>query len=655
MKGTILSFLNVFRSDATGEMNIKLPDNGNECEQFSMSSQTSDECVPPNEIETICTQTKGVSLLIKSSFELIKEAIKSVSQLIKKKQTPDISVIDDSVYQNVSEPSLINDTIIDGDMDLFFKSILNQAQANLALSENINDVANIFKQAEELIGKADFVIAIMISYIREEKLWKRYNYNSIDDFLKDLPSVCKVSRQTFNNAAQAGDIIRYLSSLHPEAIVQGLNFSLTPALLYRNYSKLKFLYRIFYIWNIRITNEVMINFRDMTYRNFESFIKEYEAQNQEEISRNGKKIKESSQEKSKSHKNKKEEAVVPELTEAKAKIYREIRLGHSIGYLFTSNSEFTESVVRFLLDARKHKYEEIWKYSRSPSELFMKDNPDLCLNDLNWAEFFPGDLRSTTETLTNLISIDLAPHDIKNALAKSFKTKAELTLAQAFLIFRMENDSKLHASVKKYLYEHKITHQFNTVMDFAINVLDIEVSKYKWLKRIGESIPLLIKLKGKVHLTSDGFLEKLSYLKTAIQRHPLNHELVIEALNNVSAKRFREFARNKQDTLLNDPISIKDYLKAKPFIDELLLYQADGKSISIIGLLGEDEQIKLNNINRALEEDYERIMKLYPGIAWDSIFEVKPTVEIETSCLNNTELTIHDSNLAIKDNQLKVA
>ena len=554
--------------------------------------------------------------------------------------TDDISIKETSIhYSSVPEDlasQTENNATIDGDMDLFLKSILSQTQAKLAFSENIHDVANVFKQAEELIGKADFVVAIMISYIREERLWKRYGYASMNRFLDDLPGVCKVSRQTFNNAAQAGDVIRYLSSLHPKSVVKGLDFSLTPALLYRNYSKMKFLYRIFYVWNMYITNEVLVNFRDMTYRDFENFIKDYEVQNKAEIERNGKRIKKPSQKKAHVSQSDPQQGVIPELTEVEVTICREIKLGHIVGYLFNATPACAESVVRFLSDARQHKYDEIWNGFYPPSDIYYKNSPATYLCDMDWAELFPGCLIRTVARLTSLC-LDLAPHEIKNALKNAFKTRTELTLAQAFLINRMENVPALFESLEQFILQHQIERKHSLVMDFAINILDIEVSKYKWLKRLGDNMVFLSKLKGKVHLASGGFLEKLSYLKTAIDHHPSNLGLVVDALNTASAKRFRKFARNKHDNLSSDPISMRDYLKAKPFIEELRSYQAEGKSISLIGLHTEGEWSQLYGIDRALEHNNEHMRKYYPGIVWDSITKVEGIVEAVSSNEENNE------------------
>ena len=549
----------------------------------------------------------------------------------------DVPISEALVHNDIIVPLLSdNDAIINGDMDLFLKSILNQLQVKLALSEDINDVEVVFKQIDENIGKTEFIAAVMISYIHDERLWFRYGYPSMDKFLDDLPGVCKITRQTFTNAAQAGMVIRYLSSPNPIITGSGLGFELTPASLHKNYSKIKFLYRILFVWGMYLSEEVLVNFLNMTYRDFENFMKEYEVKYQPESEKLGKCSRASSERSSKTSRPKPQPVTPPELNEQETTICREIRQGHVISYLFSTDPACAESVVQFLDNARKLEYHRIWKRYHSPSEVFYKDSPNTYLSDMDWAELFPGCLIRSVARLTDLC-LDLAPHEVKNTLMNAFKTQTELTLAQAVLISRMENGA-LHQSVRDYLHEHQIAHQHNPVMDFAINALDISISRYKWLKRIGETLPFLAKLKGKVLFTSEGFLEKLSYLRTAIDRHSYDLGLVVDALNTTTVKRFREFASDMHDNLSNDPITMKEYENAKPFIEKMRSLHAGGKSVSIIGLQSEGEQTWIDSVNRAMEHGNEHLQKRYPGIVWDSNFHVEHSLKLVSGSSENKVL-----------------
>jgi len=251
-----------------------------------------------------------------------------------------ISVNEMPVINGKTTPDVLsfipaNEAIIDGDMDGYIKTILNQVSAKLALAEDINDVADAFRQIDERIGKAEFVISVMISVIREEKRWKKFGYTSMNSFLDDLSGTCKMSRQTFTNAAQTGQVIRYLSGLLTKSALK-LEINLTPAFFYRNYAKVKFLYRIMFVWRLSITNEILVNFRDMTFRNFEIYMRDFEEQNQAEIDRRKKSSAKASKKKDGKRRPKPKKGEPPKLCGNDQRIYREIRLGHSIGFVFNS-------------------------------------------------------------------------------------------------------------------------------------------------------------------------------------------------------------------------------------------------------------------------------------------------------------------------------
>ena len=547
-------------------------------------------------------------------------------------------------------------------MEVFVNTILDQALAKLALSKDINDVVEAFKAIDERLMKAEFVMAVMISHIQDERLWQRFGYSSLSKFLDDLPDVCKVSRQVFTNAANAGKVIRHLSSLLVEPTLQP-EFKLTHAVFYRNFTKLQFLYRMMFVWRMPLTNEVLVNFRDMTYRNFESFMNEYEVKNRAVIARIGKLSQKllqeaaqkpnqkPSQEAAQTKRPKPQPAGVPEINDTEAAICRELRLGRGIGYLASSDPLCAESVRKYLHAERIRLYNETWRGFCALSEIRYNDQPDICLSEMDWAELLPGTLSGSVARLTGLLETGLAPREVKDAFAETFKTRTELTLAQAHIIYRMENDPDLFQSVKDYLLRHLVENRNKSpVMSFASHVFGIEEPRFKMLKRIGSGLSDLADMcrdpdiKGKVRYTAEGFLEKLSYLATAKKNHAPNYRLIADALNTVSAKRFRKFANNRGDDLTDEPITLKDYQAAKPFIDKLQVYQAAGKSISIIGLQLENEQVWLDSINRAMEIGEKQLKKFYPDIVWDPQFHVEYAAgngseggENEQGCLNLAE------------------
>ena len=570
-------------------------------------------------------------------------------------KTEDVSINETSIHDRIIVPDALalipdDDAIIDGNLDRFFKTFLEKAQVRLAVSKNIQDVVDVFKQLDERIGKAEFVIAVMIGFIKSNELWKRYGYSSMNKFLDDLPSVCRVSRQTFTIAAQIGELIAFISRTG-----DCYNLNITPSSLHRNYSKVKFLYRMYFVWRIPPDAEVFANFRDMTYRDFEAFMKDYEVKHQDLISRWGEKKRKPSKKTAQANQPKPlkpQPDEIPDITREETEICQEIRLGHVISFLSSSNPASAESVVQFLKDARQRAYDRVWGGYRLPSEIYL-GNQDVPVSEMDWADIVPESLYHTVVGLHHLLHDDLAPHDIKNAFVKSFRTRAELTLAQAYLMYRMENDPKLKESLLQYLAQYGIGVQSeNPVMDFALNVLGVEESRYKWLKRMGNSLPYLVKLKGRVSFTSEGFLEKLSYLKTAIETHVNDLELVVDALNTVSAKRFRKFASNKYDDL-SDPITLEDYRRAKPFIERLRSYQAEGKSMSIIGLLSKDEQGWIDNINQAMQVGYERMRDFYPGVIWDSNFKVESVTTVGSESNENKPGIVISAEEAFKEELLQ--
>jgi len=573
------------------------------------------------------------------------------------KQHPNQATMDNAkVASQVSSFNQSNERFNNGDVDAFINATLDDITAKLVLSQNIDDIAEAFKRIDERMGKAEFVIAIMTAVILENKLWKRCGYSSMSRFLNDLSGICKVTRQTFYNAAQAGQIIRCLSCYNPKAIVHDLDFSLAPAFFYKNYAKVKFLYRIFYVWNQPLTNEILLNFRDMTFREFENFMKVYEERNKAAIDKEAKLRGKRLQQKSKVQNPKPSNIEIPKLIGQDIEIYREVRLGHIVGYVFSNDPVCIESIKKFLNETSKREDEKLNKNYFNASELFDISENNKSFAEGDWAELDPNNSYLSVGFLENAL-LKLSPQAIKNAFEEKFKTKSELTLAQAYLLLRISEEQKLRDALNCYLKQHEIKFQSDPVKDFFIIVLGIGDSQYKWLKRISEGLSLLgIFKEDAICFTSEGFLEKLSYLPTARKNHPLDLKLTAYALNTLSVKRFRDFARNKDDNLSQDPIALKDYLKAKPFIDKLHSYQSEGKSVTIIGLKSELEQNWLERINQAMENGSEYQRKRYPGIVWDSTFQVENAIEtsLETGG-NEQELLNQDEKVIEVDLQQDVS
>ena len=515
---------------------------------------------------------------------------------------------------------------------MLIKRVLDYSYSELAFSDSISDVLKAFKQLSLLIGKIDFVFAILFSVMYEEKVWIRYGFNSLDSLLNCLPNVYRISRQTFINFSMAGKMIRYFS-ISPQIIISDTIHCFTLSLFHRNYSKLKFLYRIHYIWKLDITYEIMLNFRDMTYREFNNFVKEYKKINKNKINeRYHRKSFLSKQEKELNYFLNGRPFIVDKLIGLEFEIYKEVRLGHIVGCIYSSNLEFINSVIKYLQDInRKHNVHilnlnhdyRLKTYFRS-KEIFYEDQSDKPLCDVDWADFGPDDFKLTVQNIENIVA-DLNPLELKKAVIDKFQNKTELILAQASLIYLIEHNTELHSSIYDYYIKHNITRQFTLEKDFAIKILDLKLSRYKWLKRIGNSIPYLKQLKCVVNFTGN-FLDKLSNLKTVFFYHTENPKLITDAFVIASAKRFRKFAYDRND-LLDDLITRTDYRKAKPILKEVRNCQREKMPITVITLQSEQQINLLNDINLGIKTKDRDIIKKYPEINWESILNLNPILD----------------------------
>ena len=534
---------------------------------------------------------------------------------------------------NISE---INDSIIDEDIYALIRNVFDYTHFTLACSDDINDVLNAFRHITELIGETDFLLAVMFSVIYEDKLWIKYGFKSLDSFLDSLPSAYRISRQTFINTAMAGKTIRYFAEWPNIEQSLGLDFKLTPKLFHRNYSKIKLLYRLYHVCKLPITNEIMVNFRDMTYRKFEIFVDEY-------IEKNKKLIKRRHYHRSFLEKQDKEfrqflygRSFNPiMLTEQNKEVYEEAIKGHIVDFIYSTNSIFIDSVLKYLQEAYKKDYEHLCRDTIPSNELFYDDDqPDKPLSDFDWANFVPDNLILTIEKIVD-INYDLKPYELRKAIIDKFKSKTELTIALALLIYLIEHNSKLHDSIYEYFIKNKMERKSTLEIDFAIYVLDLKLSRYKWLKRIGNSIPYLKLLININEFSCGNFLDKLSNLKTAFDNHSENHAQINFAFVYLTAKRFRRFAYDKNDDLSIDVINKKEYYRVKHILSKLNACLDCGIPITAITLQSEKQRDWLKDINFAIREKDLKIMRNYPEIDWNAEFQTEFEIEkIEEAVYN---------------------
>jgi hypothetical protein len=520
--------------------------------------------------------------------------------------------------------SKINEGVIDEDICKVIEGVLDYTHLTLAFSDDITDVLIVFRHITERLGEIDFLLAIMFSAIYEDRLWIKYGFESLDSFLDNLPSVYRISRQTFINTSIAGKMIRYFATGLLTEQSLGLDFKLTPKLFHRNYSKIKLLYRIHFICELPITNEIMVNFRDMTYREFEIFVNKY-------IESNEKWIKHRYYHKSFLAKQNKELSKFlygrpfrhNNLTEQNIELYIEAGKGRIVGFINSTNPVLVDSVIKYLQDAYKKDHDRLCQDTYSSNEIFYGDDQqDKPLSDVDWADFVPDNLILTIQNVVDINS-DLRPDELRKAIIDKFKNKTELTIALALLIYLIEHNTKLHDSICEYFIKNKIERKSTLETDFAIFVLDLKLSRYKWLKRIGNSISYLKLLKNVVNFTNGNFLDKLSNLKTAFDNHPENPDNIDKAFGYLTAKRFRKFAYDKNDNLSIDVINRRDYLKIKPILNRLNICQVTGGAITVITLQSEKQRDWLKDINLAIAAKDIKIMENYPEINWNAEFQAE--------------------------------
>ena len=531
----------------------------------------------------------------------------------------DTAIISDST-STITENK---ENIFDEEIKIVIQRVLDYTHSKYIHSDNISDFLIIFKHTKELIGKLDFLCSILFYNINEEKLYKKWGFKSIEKFLDSLPSLYRVSRQTFYNMTLVGKMICYFSIWHNDSI---LEFKLTPKLFHCNYSKIKLLYRIHYIYKLDITNEIMVKFRDLSYRDFEIFANAYMELNATRKKRYYHKRFLSKQNKELLHFLRARPVNPPTLDGVCLEIYNEAKLGHEVDYISSANPIFIDSVLKYLKDAYNIEEDNKNQNTYSSSKIFYEGKEEISLDKTDWADFIPDDLNLTIRNISDIV-IDLKPHELREAIIKNRENKIELVLAQASLIYLIEHNIKIHESICEFFKKNNIECNSTLEMDFATKILDFNKSYYKWLKRIGHSIPYLKQLTSIVILSDGDFLDKLSYLKTAFHYHGESSKLITEAFFSLSSKNFRKFACNRNDNLSSNLINNHIYQKVKNTIFRVNLKMDSGKPFTVITLKSEMQKELLSDINQAVDTKDRGFMKCYPDIKWDSALPICKVIE----------------------------
>jgi hypothetical protein len=498
-------------------------------------------------------------------------------------------------------------------------AVFSETYNQLLHSKSLSDIEKAFKYAVKEIGNKDFVIAVLLFQIfklakDDKKYLSDRGYDSISDFIIDLKGSGINDRTSFYNYVKIGKVLLQSVSFSSFTIVDS-RIEITYDELFSNFSKIKYLWRLEKITKMRWREEpftfaeIKEHFLHDTCREFEVYMKDvWSMINELDINR-ARKIAAKQKKAIKGRPGNKTSQSVQLMNDNFEEIYREVRMGHFVKLVPDIDQKFIEN-ARSYIDYRLKKQSD--ELNGSMENRLKSDWKKIFCEKLEQL----GNLNADSIN-TNFFSEDPAlafsPNMIKNIIRDNFKKKTDYELAEAFLINRLHTEPDL----KNFLVSYGVS----AIRDFAYNVLDIGESQYKRLKKIGANLKYIDFFQGKVDLTVPGFLEKLYFLDRAIKNHKNDQPLIARYLNLLSAKRFREFARNPLYRPDNEAINRHDYNIA------LLLYQEnksllkEHESVTVIGFPSQKHVDFFEKIMATLTTDKENFERQYPEIPWPHLNE----------------------------------
>jgi hypothetical protein len=290
------------------------------------------------------------------------------------------------------------------------------------------------------------------------------------------------------------------------------------------------------------------------------------------------------------------------------KIYQQIRQGRFVEFFPDYNQEFLEN-ARDCLEVRyKRKYDELNKRMEKDGSLNLKM---IFSEDLQMLFKQP---RVGTYDLYSVFAgatLNLSPNAIKGILRNNFRRKTDCELAEAFLINRFNAETEVKEQMNRY--------GVHTLEDFADKFLGITESQCKRLKKIGKNLRYIEELQGDVDLAAPGFLEKLYFVDKAFDNHKNELPVVVRYLNCLSAKQFREFARDPAYNIENEPVCKRDYNKALLKFKEYQALLEEHKFVAVIGLHFEDDKSLFDGIIQQALRGEKALHRFYPELQWKDI------------------------------------
>lgn len=405
------------------------------------------------------------------------------------------------------------------------------------------------------IGKADFVNAVAFFVICRDKRYRQRGFSSFEEFLDSLPEDIRITRQTGNNYAKAGEVLVEKFFFHK----YGSDPSVDISFLYGNFSKLPILWRYFHFSKQELSAEIYEHFEQDSVEDFRTYIESLLKRPKRPASKKGRASRPS----------------VPQaLSQPKRFIAEMIRSGRFPGFVLDHDAEFITNVM-IRMKIRREANDQYRRQRVYDETIFLDKDP---------AKLHPsGLIPQCILALDDYISA-CSLEGIMSVVRRMLKTKSDITLAKGYIIIRILKSDNLRAQLP--------TLGVQDVQEFAKKYLDIDEAAYKWIVRVARNYVDFAGLFGSnIDVAYQKSLDKLFCLDVAIRNYPGRADYVIEMFRKLSAEKFSRFARDAnydptKDLEVFSQALLKKANKLFLKYDELV---AAGHEVEVVELRNEDE------------------------------------------------------------------
>ncbi|OHD20134.1 MAG: hypothetical protein A2Y38_14875 [Spirochaetes bacterium GWB1_59_5] len=454
------------------------------------------------------------------------------------------------------------------EVEQYFHLTFDRVLTVLICSRNINEVVKAFSLIEERLGKAKFVFAVVLYVIKKERLYKKWGFDSIEEFVDALPSQLRFTRQSFYNGVHAGQVLVE----HFGFLEYGLTGTAQVDLsfLYNNYAKLAVMWKAIDVKHMPLSKEIYTHFLGDTLAGFSEYV-------------SGRKAKKMVSEQ------KKKKVSRPQivLDAKKRRICEAVAKGRQVAFILDKDAAFCVDIaIRF-------------KARREDNEAFERDHSNgiEAVNGFDVGAMWPGHIKESILALSEAIPT-LSVGTIKEVLAQQFQTMTDLRLAQAYVIYRLKHDDEF----RNQFSDFRVT----CALDFAKEHLGIDEPTFKWLARLGQNLVDFTPLLGKdIDFSFAGALDKLTILHVAMATHIGQGPQVIDMFKTLSVPKFRRYARDREYIPQNEeePITMRTLKNAEELFLKYDQLVAAGHTVEVLEFKTKGEV-----------DIFERYMRRYEGI-----------------------------------------